>query len=730
MTALTLLLGTNPGVASGPRLWLGCCGVYFQPSEPLKILLIIYLAAYLADRLPLANNLLPLLAPTIVMTGITLILLVAQRDLGTASIFIFLYAAIVYAATARKRIAVVALFMIGLAGFSGYWLFDIVRARVDTWLNPWLDPSGRSYQIVQSLMATANGGLFGRGPGLGYPGMVPIPHSDFIFSAIAEETGLMGALGLVILLALLATRGLRAALNSPDNFRRYLATGVTVYLVAQSVLIVGGNIRLLPLTGVPLPFVSYGGSSLLTAFLSILILLHVSHHAEIRPAVSVSPKAYLHLAGLLLAGLAAIGALAGWWTTYRGPELLERTDNPRRAIADRSVRRGSLLDRQNRPLAISSGTPGNYTRQVLHPALASVLGYNHPIYGQSGLEAGLDAYLRGQEGNPSEAVWMHNLLYGLPPPGLDVRLSLDLDLQQSAHRLIGERPSALVIMNAQNGEILALDSKPGFDANMLDQSWAELVDDPRAPLLNRASMGQYYPGGALGPLLLAGTAARQELPPLPAAVDYSYQGRPLVCAVQPEELTWGNAIGAGCPAAQKALGEALGQEAVLQLYINLGLYNRVPLPLPTTGSASPGVFRDPEGATLGVTEVRASPLQIARAIAPISNAGVQPAPRLATSVNIPQAGWVVLPTSGGDQRVLPEEAARSVARFLSVERSPIWQSVARSPDEAGGFNTWYLAGTQPSLSGAPIVLVLLLEEDNPALATVIGQAIMQTALRP
>ena len=214
LTALTLVFGTDPG-GGDSYAWLGCCGIYLQPSEPLKLLLIVYLAAYLADRLPLSLRPLPLIAPTVVMMGLALLLLVVQHDLGTAFIFIFLYTIILYVASGKKRILLVSLVGLAVAGVAGYFLFDVVRLRVDAWLNPWLDPSGRSFQIVQSLMAVANGGTSGRGPGLGSPGLVPVAISDFVFVAIAEETGLVGTLGLLVILGFFVARGLRTALPRP-----------------------------------------------------------------------------------------------------------------------------------------------------------------------------------------------------------------------------------------------------------------------------------------------------------------------------------------------------------------------------------------------------------------------------------------------------------------------------------------------------------------------------------
>ncbi|MCC6259803.1 MAG: FtsW/RodA/SpoVE family cell cycle protein, partial [Anaerolineales bacterium] len=193
LTALTILFGTNP-ISSGPRLWLGCCGIYLQPSEPLKLLLVIYLAAYLADRPFIKLNSLPLLIPSLALTGFVLLLLFFQRDLGTASIFIFIFTIMLFIATGKKRVLVTSGLILLGALLAGYFLISVIHIRINAWLYPWADPSGQSYQIVQSILAVASGGAFGRGPGMGSPTLVPVAISDFIFAAIAEETGLVGVL--------------------------------------------------------------------------------------------------------------------------------------------------------------------------------------------------------------------------------------------------------------------------------------------------------------------------------------------------------------------------------------------------------------------------------------------------------------------------------------------------------------------------------------------------------
>ncbi len=665
LTALTLVMGSNPG-GIGLRLWLGCCGLYLQPSEPLKLLLIVYLAAYLADRLPIRTRLFPLIFPTLVLTGLALAILLIQRDLGTASIFIFIYAAMLYFASAKKRLLFSTLGLLILAGLVGYFLVDIIHARLESWINPWDDPSGRSYQIIQSLMAVANGGLLGRGPGMGSPGLVPVAQSDFIFTAISEESGLMGVFGLFVTIGLMSTCGFLVAVKASSNFQRLLAAGLTTYLGAQSILIIGGNLRLLPLTGVTLPFVAYGGSSLLTCYIALLILLQISNATEQEPAVLRQPQPYRLMAGLIWAGLFACALLSGWWTEIRGDNLLNRTDNARRAISDRYVKRGALLDRNNNPINITTGESGSYLRAYRSPELASVTGYTHPVYGQTGLEESLDPYLRGLRGNPDLLIWWEHLLYGQPPPGLDIRTSLDLSAQARADQLLGNRTGAVLLINAANGEILVMASHPGYDPNQLDAIGASLAQDSRAPLLNRATQGQYPAQAALPPIILAAHSA--------------------------------------------SLGD---------LFEKLGFYDVPVASIPATNAAAAGTVKD----------LRVSPLQMALAAAALSNNGLRPSPRLALAVNTLAQGWVIFPSPGEPIQALDASDVQQALSTLTITGKPFWEY---SSVDRGAKNpiSWYLAGTLTNWQGTPLAVVVLLEENNPQQASLIGRSVLEKAIGP
>ncbi len=665
LTAATFLFGTNPSGVEGPDLWLGCCGLYLQPSEPLKLLLVVYLAAYLADRpgfpgglplnLPQAArfSLVAWLAPTFLMTGLALVLLVMQRDLGTASIFVFLYAAIVFMASGQRKILAAASVGLVIAGLAGYWLFDVVRLRLDAWINPWLDPSGRSFQIVQSLIAVASGELVGRGPGLGSPTLVPISHSDFIFAAISEEVGFIGVVCLVLLIALFCVRGFRIALLAGGIFRRYLAAGLTAFLTAQSILIIGGNLRLLPLTGVTLPFVSYGGSSLLVSFVALTILLIISQPGpEPLPRLK-KPQPYLAMTAFLFGGLLFAVLLSGWWAFVRGQVLLDRTDNARRTIADRFVRRGSLLDRYGSSIAGSQGAPGTYQRVIQEPTLSNIIGYTHPVYGQSGLEASLDPYLRGLKGYPARQIAWNNLLFGQPPPGLDVRLSIDLTTQEALEAILDGNQGALVLLDAENGEVLSMISNPGFNANLLDEKWDEFIQDPDLPLINRASLGAYAPPGPLLPFL-------REIPE--TTVDPS----------QPD----------------------------------------------VSSEASAGVTT--QVSPLEIANV-ASALTNGGTLHPITMALAVDTP-LAGWILIPSSDQA----AAAD---LDSQAVASFLSTAQIGSPGAWGIVSAVPNGPDTTVTWFVGGLNPGDSlqaeGHPLALALLLEQDNPELARKLGEKMLE-----
>lgn len=290
LLAATLIFGVNPS-GFGAALWLPIPflgGVFFQPSLLLRLLLIFFLAGYLADRERMSNSLddretvIRFLTPLLLVWVVCTALLVWQRDFGAATIFFVLFTVLTFLATGERRVLLGSGIALIIAALIGYVAFDVVALRIDTWLRPWPEFDNRAFQIVQSLYAFAAGGLFGSGVGQGFPDFIPVVHSDFVYAAIGEEWGLLGTLSILFCFAVLTTRGLRIALRCRDPFLLYLAVGIVVLLTTQALLIMGGVTKLIPLTGVTLPLLSYGGTSLLltSTMFGILIWLSAAQQLE------------------------------------------------------------------------------------------------------------------------------------------------------------------------------------------------------------------------------------------------------------------------------------------------------------------------------------------------------------------------------------------------------------------------------------------------------------------
>jgi cell division protein FtsW (lipid II flippase) len=289
LLALTFVFGIDQ---NGARLTLVVGPFSGQPSELLKVILVIFLAAYLSEYRPLLTTEstrigrlrlppLPYLVPMLAMLGLAMGVVVIQRDLGAALLFYTVFLAMLYLATGRPSYVVLGIALGAVAAAVLYLAFPHVRERVSVWLDPFADPLGTGYQIVQSLHAFARGGILGVGLGAGLPmigGSLPVPevHTDFPLAAIGEELGLAGVLAVLGLYLVVIERGLRIAAAAADPFRGLLAAGLALVVGVQALIIAAGDLRIVPLTGITLPLVSYGGSSILANALAIGLLLALS----------------------------------------------------------------------------------------------------------------------------------------------------------------------------------------------------------------------------------------------------------------------------------------------------------------------------------------------------------------------------------------------------------------------------------------------------------------------
>ncbi|HEX5040430.1 MAG TPA: FtsW/RodA/SpoVE family cell cycle protein [Candidatus Limnocylindria bacterium] len=290
----TLLIGYE---VNGARLWIDLGPVSIQPGEFLKIVLVVFLAAYLAETRTLLTSArmrigflsippLPYFLPMLVLFGIVMLMAVRLNDLGTALLFFGIFLTMLFVATGRRSYVLIGLVLFVAGSFVAYELFSHVQSRVNVWLDPFADPLGAGFQPVRALYALGRGGVFGEGLGQGLVTLgggltIPFVHTDFIFTAIAEELGLLGAFALLGLAAVVVFRGLRIAALARDDFSALLAVGLTASLGLQTLIIIGGNTKLVPLTGITLPFVSYGGSSVVASFIMVGLLLSISHRTAI-----------------------------------------------------------------------------------------------------------------------------------------------------------------------------------------------------------------------------------------------------------------------------------------------------------------------------------------------------------------------------------------------------------------------------------------------------------------
>ncbi|MDZ4671117.1 MAG: FtsW/RodA/SpoVE family cell cycle protein [Phototrophicales bacterium] len=269
---ITFIIGVHPSLPRGaPTLWLSLDRFFIQPSELLKLVLVGCFAVQIAHTN--WRNI-------FFLWGVVIGLFIFQRDFGVAVLFVAVLFQLAYLAGTHWRILGVSVVLFGVVLLIGYFSLPIIRLRVMIWLNPWIDSTGDSYQLVQSLLAFADGGVFGRGFGQGNPDIIPLAYSDFIFSAIAEEWGLMGIIAVMTCVGLVIWRAMLIGNRHSDIAYRYFAWGIGLMLFTQNMMIMGGALRIFPLTGMPLTFVSYGGSSLVVSMMMIGVLLRLSIESE------------------------------------------------------------------------------------------------------------------------------------------------------------------------------------------------------------------------------------------------------------------------------------------------------------------------------------------------------------------------------------------------------------------------------------------------------------------
>ena len=523
----------------GSRIWIGIPGVFsFRPGEIAKIAIVLFLAGYLAQNremlsvftwragpfnLPDIRTLLPLL----LMWLVALLIVVFEKDLGSALVFFFVFLIMLYVATGKKFYLVVGLGLIAVGGVGAYLAFGHVQTRVDIWLDPFADAQNTGYQLVQSLYSIADGDLFGVGLGRGLAGggnglpQIPVAESDFIFTVIAEEIGLLGAAGVLLLFLCFAIRGFVTAARAKSDVSSFVAVGLTSIVVLQAFIIVGGITRLIPLTGITLPFISQGGSSLLASFIIVGFLLRCGDEGTGVGQEMASATTSLHansvlgrvslgkrlnhsmllcsaLFALLVANLTLIMVVqADYYQNMPG--------NNHTLAKEARSERGTIATYDGVVLARSvKEEDGTYEREYPAGDLAShVVGYSSPQFGNSGIEKAYNDTLKGEE---NFASWTDvlNSFAGIGTAGNDVTLTLNSKIQQAAQDALAGRKGACVVMDPDTGAILAMASAPTYNA----ADFAAVIEQANAnpddsTLVDRAAGSLYAPGSTFKIVTLA-----------------------------------------------------------------------------------------------------------------------------------------------------------------------------------------------------------------------------------
>ncbi len=547
---LLLMSPLLPGIGQeiyGSRIWLSLGSFSFQPGELAKVVIVLAVASYLSVnrellsvftwrigpfRLPDLKTILPVLFMWIV----SLLIVIFEKDLGSALVFFFVFLAMLYVSTGKKFYLISGILLMGAGIVGAFFGFAHVQVRINNWLDPFTDPQGAGYQILQGLYSIADGDLFGVGIGRGLSGQIPVVESDFIFAAIAEEAGLLGSAGVLLLYLSLAIRGYVTAARAKSDFSSIVAVGLTTTLVLQAFIIVGGVTRLIPLTGLTLPFISQGGSSLLASFIGVGLLLRCGDEATgtdeemtnagnsvgsnsvlgrvaIGKRLTTALRTLSVLFVLLVANLTLI-------MVVQANEYKNMPGNNHSIAKQAQIKRGSISTYDGKILAesvLARDGSGTYERKYPTGDLAShVVGYYSQKYGLSGIEASQNDTLKGSQ-NYASWIDVLNDQAGIKQPGNDVILTIDSNVQRVVQKELEGISGACVVLDPKTGAVLALASAPTYDAADFENVIMNAAKDSKiTSLLNRATQSQYAPGSTFKVVTLAtaiedGTASEQKI---------------------------------------------------------------------------------------------------------------------------------------------------------------------------------------------------------------------------
>ncbi len=779
---LLMLLPAAVGVEHyGSKIWISIGGMSFQPGEIAKILIVLFLAAYMADNremlsvsqrkvgkiyIPDFKTLFPLLF----MLGITLLIVVFEKDLGSALLFFGLFLVMIYVCTGRISYVIISLLLLSLAAVALYFTMAHVRSRVNIWINPFDYAQDQGYQLVQALYSMADGGLFGTGIGRGMPTTIPVVESDFIFAAMAEEMGLLGASAVLLLFLLFCIRGFATAARARRDVDAFAAVGLTASISFQAFVIVGGVTGLIPLTGVTLPFMSQGGSSLIASFIVVGLLLRTGDDGTgIGTEITMVSRGlnstgalgrvalgkrltrilivFSILFALLIANLTNV-------MIVRADTIQQMPSNNHTLSKNEKIQRGSIVTSDGVVLAKSvQQSDGYYAREYPQGDLAShVVGYYSTRYGTSGIESSQNVTLTGNKdfSTLSGAV---TSLSGGSNPGNDVTLTINSTIQRAAQNALGDKAGAVVVTDPTTGEVLALASSPTYNLEDIDQYLSGSSNSDA--LFNRATQGLYTPGSTFKTVTLAG-AIDQEI----ATLDTTYSS-PGSIEIGGGKITSANESSLGNVSLARAfayssnvvfaqVGDEMGSENLVNAAKAFGFNTAIDTDFGIAKSLMPepsemtqwetawsavgqpvGEHASPAGPQATVTEMS----MVASAIA---NNGTVMTPHVVKNISSPQGAIMSTTNSSILSQACSANAAEQVKEAMrqcveygtgqaaAIEGADVYGKTGTAQTSATTDNSWFIGTAEANGKNVSIAIVV---EDTSDATTGRAAEILRTSLQ-